>query len=311
MPKAPEPTRRRRNNAGIYFLTFVLCFALLGAAVLVLFVFVMPSDSGRETGASQSNVPSSLPYEPDPAHSMTVLAMGAARADSTAYSYLLLRYDAVADTIAVVPLPWQLTATVNTKTDTLAGFYESRGAGGVVSAASNATGVEIERYIRFDIDAFKTFVDIVGGVTYSLPTQLFYVNEATKYRIEFQPGEQLFDGQGMADLFRYPLYEGGEPYRLKLEAETVTALINQNMGERLIPLLGNSFTTIVNLVDTNISATDFSKREDALVRTLRDGGEPAYSIVPEGEFATDGGTFKLSAESKAEIAAAFAADEAD
>lgn len=304
-PSRPPRKKRRKNSTGVYFLTFLICFLLLGGGVFVLLNEVIPISKNKSPQSSSSAAADA--FKPEASQSMTVLAMGTAEPNSTAYAFLLLRYDAVGSIVTVVPLPWQMTATVNTTTDTLAGFYKVKGAEGAMNAAANATGVAISRYIVFDINSFKMLVDILGGVKYTVPNDLLYVNEETGLLISFRAGEQLLDGMMIANLFRYPEYKDGEAYRYRMEGEVLEQLINQSMQNSLVPILETSFKTIINLVDTNISAYDFSAREDALTYTLEHAKEIAVAIIPEGEFAKDTKTFALSKASKEEISAALTA----
>lgn len=295
MAKRSE-NRKRSSAALVYIATFLFTMALLGSAVIALFTFVLPT-GGKEKSSSSD---SSSSFQGDAKQSMTLLAMGHATKSGGARAFVLLRYDAVESTLAVIPLPWQLTATVNTTTDTLTGFYKRTGAEGAARAVMNAAGITVPHYFSVDLDGFSALADILGGIRYTMPETIDDIDEESGLRFYYPKGNQVLDGGMLGKLYRYPKLGDADPmYPARLQGETTAALVNQNLRESLIPLLESSFKTAVNLADTNLSIQDYKRCASAVENTIRKNGNPAYVLLPDGTW--EGETFTLSEATKEAI----------
>lgn len=71
-------------------------------------------------------------------------------------------------------------------------------------------------------------------------------------------GEQYLGPQQMEKLISYGGFSG-ETQRISTAASLITAMVNQANGERIADNLDNTFDTLVNMTETDISALDYQE----------------------------------------------------
>ena len=110
--------------------------------------------------------------------------------------------------------------------------------------------------------------------------------------------DQYLNSEQIQKLITYSLYGDGEIERAYIASSVFSAMINQTSGLRVSDNLDASFNTIVNMVDTNITAVDYKKRKAAIKSMLERGttigsfliinGEKAYEdFIPDEDFFAD------------------------
>ncbi|MEG0615632.1 MAG: hypothetical protein RR540_07740, partial [Oscillospiraceae bacterium] len=110
-------------------------------------------------------------------------------------------------------------------------------------------------------------------------------------------------GTLLRQLLTYPDYSS-EDKRMKLLGSVAVEMVNSSLGEKLYNGLDNSFNTVVNSAETNITAYDFSYRRPAMLHMIGLGGSVANFYFTSGEENSDG-QFVISEEFKADLAATF------
>lgn len=307
---AKKKKKSGANVALTYIITFILFFAALGGGVYFLLGEYLGLDTifNKTSSNSQGNISSNTTglisgYVPDERLSMTILFIGGEGKEGAADSFMLCRYLPQTAEIILVPLPWQMTATVGTKTDTLRGFSET-GVQSVVGAVENAVGISVERYVRYESEVFEDFVDTLGSVVFDVPYDISYKVKEGVF-INIKSGKQLLDGEAILRLSEYAEYADGEDFRYKLQGLLITELLNTGLQPRLTSILELTYNNIVNTTNTNLSATDFTSREDALVHTIEYGVNPAQFIPPSGEYNDNFTEFKPSSTFKSNIVDKF------
>ncbi len=72
-----------------------------------------------------------------------------------------------------------------------------------VAMLEELLGVDIDYYVKVDLDAFQEIVDAVGGVTFYVEDRLYYSDPEQGLYIDLYPGEQLLDGKKAEMLVRF------------------------------------------------------------------------------------------------------------
>ncbi|MCL2565708.1 MAG: LCP family protein [Defluviitaleaceae bacterium] len=119
-------------------------------------------------------------------------------------------------------------------------------------------GIELNYYVRVDLDAFKFLVDQIGGVHFNVPIRMFYHDPLQNLRIDLQPGPQLLDGYNALNMVRFRSYPAGDDFaRMRTQQEFLRAFISQAMSvENIMSNIPAFFTVAMNYVDTNFGLTD-------------------------------------------------------
>lgn len=95
---------------------------------------------------------------------------------------------------------------------------------------SQMLGFEMDGYILVDLDAFKQAVDLVGGVWFDVPQDMFYEDASQDLFIDLKQGYQLLDGEHAMELVRFRKgYASQDIQRTKVQQEFLLALCDQTI----------------------------------------------------------------------------------
>ena len=97
-----------------------------------------------------------------------------------------------------------------------------------VAMLENILGIDIDYYVKVDLDAFKDIVDAVGGVEFDVQERLYYSDPAQGLYINLYPGPQLLDGEKAEMLVRFREgYAQKDLKRIEVQQEFLKAFISQ------------------------------------------------------------------------------------
>lgn len=97
-----------------------------------------------------------------------------------------------------------------------------------VAMLENILGIDIDYYIKVDLEAFKDIVDAVGGVEFDVQERLYYSDPAQGLYIDLYPGPQLLDGEKAEMLVRFREgYAQKDLKRIEVQQEFLKAFIEQ------------------------------------------------------------------------------------
>lgn len=132
----------------------------------------------------------------------------------------------------------------------------------LTEAVSDITGVEISRYIHATDTSFKGFIKVFGGVPYNVEERVQYVCDGVGYIIE--KGEQTLT----ADIsYKYMYYlsqrnsdNPGEMSRF------LSAILKNILTPANFEKADSYYNRLRNILDTDISAFDFSNNKSKLLQ---------------------------------------------
>ncbi len=97
-----------------------------------------------------------------------------------------------------------------------------------VAILEEILGIDIDYYVKVDLDAFKDIVDAVGGVEFDVQERLYYSDPAQGLYIDLYPGPQLLDGEKAEMLVRFREgYAQKDLKRIEVQQEFLKAFISQ------------------------------------------------------------------------------------
>lgn len=97
-----------------------------------------------------------------------------------------------------------------------------------VAMLEEILGIDIDYYVKVDLDAFKEIVDAVGGVEFDVQERLYYSDPAQGLYIDLYPGPQLLDGEKAEMLVRFREgYAQKDLKRIEVQQEFLKAFIAQ------------------------------------------------------------------------------------
>jgi LCP family protein required for cell wall assembly len=120
-------------------------------------------------------------------------------------------------------------------------------------------GIQLDYYITVELDAFRDFIDDIGGVEFNVPQRMYYTDPFQNLYIDLHPGLQTLNGAQAEGLLRYrkadvwnpqsPGYPMGDIKRVQVQQEFMKVVIKEALSD-----LGNIVTlgnTAVKYVKTN------------------------------------------------------------
>ena len=275
-------SKRKTSLVKVYLVTVFITLVLVGGTAIFVYTQFLSDKpkASSETSSVQSGI---MPFVPEVEQNQTVLYILDCGDTETDDIFLLTRFLPVEQKLILVPISGNTFSQINTKKSTVYDFYRTGGSLSAVEAVENATNIDIEKYMKFNKDSFNTLVDIFGGVNFTVPYDLIYDNTKTNESVVLRSGRQSLDGIRLRWLLTFPEYKEGEEYRNKMTGSAISSMINQSLGERLDGTLDLSFNSIINSVDTNITAYDFNFRKDAISYLIEAGNTPAQFKTPVGK----------------------------
>ena len=89
-------------------------------------------------------------------------------------------------------------------------------------------GFEMDGYVLVDLEAFQKTVDLIGGVRFDVPQDMYYVDASQDLSIDLKQGEQLLNGEQAMGLVRYRKgYASQDIQRTKVQQDFLKALAKQ------------------------------------------------------------------------------------
>lgn len=194
-------------------------------------------------------------------------------------TFVLMRSIPMDKRILFVGLPTNTIALIDGQQASLKESYERGGAVSAESFIESALGIEIDRHMIFNPEAFIKLCDIIGGVSYAVDADIAGFEDASD--------EQYLNGSQILTLLTYPLFDGGEIQRAYTASSLISAMINQADGTRLANDFDRNFNTIINMTDSNITAVDYKEKKGAIKTMFERGSSIARFRIASGTTATN------------------------
>lgn len=231
-----------------FLLTLLIALLLLGGVGLIIFGDFKKDDAPLATMSQSITMVS----DEDKFNLFCVLDTGDAQQP---VSYMIYRFNPVIKKQVCMALP----ATLLVGTDgsaQLDAVYRGQGVQAAQEAVAAALGITLDRYMLFDSAGFQRLCTIAGGVKTTVAEKIEGISPSTKL--------QYLSASQMESLFCYTQFPGGEVQRTSIVGSTLADMLNQMDNKRVLQSLDTSFTTLVNMIKTDVSALDFKNRRHAM-----------------------------------------------
>ncbi|MCL2300898.1 MAG: LCP family protein [Firmicutes bacterium] len=133
----------------------------------------------------------------------------------------------------------------------------------------------VDRYIAGGDKGFVTAVNLMGSVTVQVEKSIRYRGAA--FTLTLAEGSQRLQGDMLLRYFRYlgTLEEGGTLAQGELLARVLETYLTKPAG---IELLESRFNSLMNILRTDISVSDFYTRRELLLALLENGGKLTVDV---------------------------------
>lgn len=126
---------------------------------------------------------------------------------------------------------------------------------------SQLLGITVKNYVMVDFNAFKSVVDILGGITYDVEQNMYHWDNEDNYayHIDLEKGPQLLDGDKALQYVRYRDYPMGDIDRTAHQQKFLMALAQELLQPSTITKLPELIPEVNRYVKTNLSLKDMYK----------------------------------------------------
>lgn len=245
-----EKTKKKKGHVAIPFLVAFL-LAILGIGAIAIYLFDQLDDDGNGVQKTHGNI-----AKPTAESDATLLFILDVPEKPEPLSFMLARIRPLEKEIILIGLPDNMLSVVDGRQDTLSGFYSKGGVGQVKDAIRNETQIETDRYIILNSEGFQKICNIFGGAYYQVPKGLVGFTDSAE--------PQYLGPSQIEKLLVYPMFEQGEIQRSAVCGDLMSEMINQTDYKRIVSSMDNNFKTLINMMETDISAIDYNEEKNAL-----------------------------------------------
>ncbi|MBF2057231.1 MAG: LCP family protein [Cyanobacterium sp. T60_A2020_053] len=178
--------------------------------------------------------------------------------DGLSDSILLLRFDPQKNDVVVLSIPRDTKTFVPDVGITK--INEANAHGGPALAAESVSnmldGVEIDRYIRINVQGVEKLIDALGGVDFYVPKDMKYSDDSQRLYINLKEGQQHLDGDKALQLLRFRYDALGDVGRVQRQQAVLRALVEQALNPRTILRMPEILGVIRSHLDTNLSTNE-------------------------------------------------------
>ncbi len=175
--------------------------------------------------------------------------------DGLSDTMLLLGFDPEDDNLAMLSLPRDTRTWVDGMGYTK--LNEANREGGPALAASTTSellgGVNVDRYVRINVQGVEKLIDALGGVEVYVPYDMQYQDDSQHLYINLKEGQQRLSGDQALQFLRYR-YDGyGDIGRIQRQQTLLRALQEQALSPMTLTRVPKLLSVVRDNIDTNLS----------------------------------------------------------
>ena len=130
------------------------------------------------------------------------------------------------------------------------------GKGGLLYAVWGVTGIYPQYYCLVNMKTFIQIVDLIGGVEFDVPYDMYHADKDPDYHIDLKKGTQLLDGKKAIQLVRYRGTKLNDFGRINMQKDFLVAMLKQVKNSFTIDKATGIITTAYKSLKTNMPLDD-------------------------------------------------------
>lgn len=207
--------------------------------------------------------------------------------EGLADTMLLLRFDPVDKQLSILSIPRDTQA--NIEGYGVSKINHANAYGGAVLTAKTVSdllgGIEIDRYIRVNVQGIGKLIDALGGVTVYVPKDMKYQDDSQRLYINLKEGEQHLNGDQALQFLRFRYDEYGDIGRVQRQQTLIRAVLEQGLTPSTLVKFPQVMSIIQSHIDTNLSVQELIALAGFASQVDRSNMQ---MVMLPGEFSGDG-----------------------
>lgn len=263
------------NFRRFYFIVCsVLSVFMFTLGVFMLVYINMTNVYGTDNNSNTSDKTGGLigdlldPFKVTRMKSINVFVCGGDQAANLTDTMMVINFNPKTAQINVLSIPRDTQIRINNRTAKINELYQNGGGEFAVQKLTEILQTDIEYYVHVGLPAFREIIDILGGVVYDVPVDMYYRDPLQNLTINIQAGKQHFDGKKAEEFMRFrqysdgranKYYDGSDLKRINAQQNFVKELIRQKANLYYITRINEILDVVFNRVETNLSISEVLK----------------------------------------------------
>jgi LCP family protein required for cell wall assembly len=178
--------------------------------------------------------------------------------DGLSDSMLLLRFDPERESLAVLSIPRD--TRVRIEGHGINKINQANELGGPALTAASVSklldGVNIDRYIRVNVQGVEKLIDALGGVEVYVPKDMKYNDFSQHLYINLKKGQQHLNGDKAIQFLRFRYDSYGDISRVQRQQMLIRAAVEQTLKPGTIVKIPQILKVIQSHIDTNLTVKE-------------------------------------------------------
>lgn len=191
--------------------------------------------------------------------------------DGLSDSMLLLRFDPQKESVSVLSIPRDTRVYI--EGHGVRKINHANEYGGPALTASVASellgGVEIDRYVRVNVQGVEKLIDALGGVTVNVPKDMKYNDFSQHLYIDLKKGVQHLDGDKAMQFLRYRYDDYGDISRVQRQQMLMRSAVEQTLKPATVMKIPKILSVIQSHLDTNLTVKELMALSNFAAKTDR------------------------------------------
>ena len=184
---------------------------------------------------------------------------------------LLLRFDPQAEKLSVLSIPRDTKVYLEDYGNRKINHANQYGGPALTASAVSDLlgGVEIDRYVRVNVQGIEKLIDALGGVNVFVPKDMKYNDFSQHLYIDLKKGQQHLDGEKAVQFLRYRYDDLGDISRVQRQQTLMRALVEQALRPGTIVKVPKILDVIKSHLDTNLTVKELMALSNFASKTER------------------------------------------
>ena len=169
---------------------------------------------------------------------------------------MLGQVDANNDTATLVSIPRDTMVDVNIKYKKINNAYGRAGMDELRRLLGEVTGIYPDYYCLVNMEDFIKIVDVIGGVDFNVPYDMYHADVDLKYHIDLKAGYQTLDGKKAIQLVRFRGTSANDYGRMEVQRDFLKAVGKKMVTEFSLSQASDMIEVMAKSIETNMPVKD-------------------------------------------------------
>ncbi len=184
---------------------------------------------------------------------------------------LLLRFDPQQEKLSVLSIPRDTRVYLEGHGVRKINHANKFGGPALTAAAASDLlgGINVDRYVRLNVQGVEKLIDALGGVTVNVPKDMKYNDFSQHLYIDLRKGRQHLDGDKAMQFLRFR-YDGlGDISRVQRQQMLMRSTVEQTLKPATIVKIPKLLSVIQSHIDTNLTVKELMALSNFASKTER------------------------------------------